>query len=298
MNHCNAAHRPHERGVESVRNPFLKIAAASLLVLAPAVAQAAEGYATANVNMRAGPSTQYPAVTVIPAGESVIPAGESVEIHGCLADVPWCDVEFYGGRGWVAGRYVQATYQQRRVYVDPQYYRPLGIPTVVFSVGNYWDRYYRDRDFYRDRDRWRRGPDFSQDRDRNRDWDRDRDRDRDRDGDRDRNRRIESDRDPGRQIEDNRRPPRQADSDRDRDRDRRIESDRGPGRQVEENRRPPRQADSDRNRNRERNRDRNQERVRPPVNETERQPGSDAGKDRIRRDRGSFSCRAGYITCD
>ncbi|WP_156392823.1 SH3 domain-containing protein [Rhizobium sp. Root1220] len=129
----------------------MTIAAAAALLLAPAMAQAAEGFATANVNMRAGPSTQYPAVTVIPAGESV-------EIHGCLADVPWCDVEFYGGRGWVAGRYVQALYQQRRVYVGPDYYRPLGIPTVVFSVGNYWDRYYRNRDFYRERDRWRRNP--------------------------------------------------------------------------------------------------------------------------------------------
>lgn len=124
-------------------------AAVAALLLAPAVAEAAGGFVTANVNMRAGPSTQYPAVTVIPAGESV-------EIHGCLADVPWCDVEFYGGRGWVAGRYVQALYQSRRVYVGPEYYRPLGIPTVVFSVGNYWDRYYRNRDFYRDRDRWRR----------------------------------------------------------------------------------------------------------------------------------------------
>jgi uncharacterized protein YraI len=137
----------------NVRHTLLKIAAASLLLLAPALAQAAEGYSTANVNMRAGPSTGYPAV-------AVIPAGESVEIHGCLADVPWCDVEFYGGRGWVASRYVQVLYQSRRVYVGPEYYRPLGIPTVVFSVGNYWDRYYRNRDFYRDRDRWRRGPDF------------------------------------------------------------------------------------------------------------------------------------------
>lgn len=121
------------------------------LLLVPAIVQAAQGFATATVNMRSGPSTQYPAVTVIPAGESV-------EIRGCLADVPWCDVEFYGGRGWVAGRYVQAVYRQRRVYVGPDYYRPLGIPTVVFSVDNYWDRYYRNRDFYRDRDRWRRGP--------------------------------------------------------------------------------------------------------------------------------------------
>ena len=134
-----------------MKSILMKVAAATALLLAPAIAEAAEGFATANVNMRAGPSTQYPAVTVIPAGESV-------EIHGCLADVPWCDVEFYGGRGWVAGRYVQALYQSRRVYVGPDYYRPLGIPTVVFSVGNYWDRYYRNRDFYRDRDRWRRNP--------------------------------------------------------------------------------------------------------------------------------------------
>jgi uncharacterized protein YraI len=138
-------------GSASVKSTLMKITAVAALLLAPVAAQAAEGFATANVNMRAGPSTQYPAVTVIPAGESV-------EIHGCLADVPWCDVEFYNGRGWVAGRYVQALYQQRRVYVDPQYYRPLGIPTVVFSVGNYWDRYYRGRDFYGQRERWRRNP--------------------------------------------------------------------------------------------------------------------------------------------
>lgn len=144
------------------------------LLLVPAIVQAAQGFATATVNMRSGPSTQYPAVTAIPAGESV-------EIHGCLAEVPWCDVEFYGGRGWVAGRYVQAVYRQRRVYVGPDYYRPLGIPTVVFSVDNYWDRYYRNRDFYRDRDRWRRGPNYGRDYgDRDRDsyrWDDNRRRD-------------------------------------------------------------------------------------------------------------------------
>ncbi|MGO6675453.1 SH3 domain-containing protein [Rhizobium leguminosarum] len=173
-----------------MKNLFVKIAAVGLLMLVPAIAQAAEGYSTANVNMRAGPSTRYPAV-------AVIPAGSSVEIRGCLSDVNWCDVEFYGGRGWVSGQYVQALYQQRRVYVGPQYYRPLGIPMIRFSVDNYWDRYYRNRDFYRDRDRWSRGPDYyyrdrdNRDRDRN---NRDRDRDwRDRDGrgqdrDRDRNR--------------------------------------------------------------------------------------------------------------
>jgi uncharacterized protein YraI len=117
-------------------------------ILSPVVAQAAGGFATSNVNMRSGPSTQYPAVTMIPAG---VP----LNINGCLAETPWCDVSFAGGRGWVAGRYVQALYQQRRVYLGPQYYAPLGIPTIGFDLDNYWGRYYRGRDFYRDRNHWR-----------------------------------------------------------------------------------------------------------------------------------------------
>ncbi|MGV1916026.1 SH3 domain-containing protein [Rhizobium sp. 22-785-1] len=122
------------------------------LAAAPALAQAAtRGFATANVNMRSGPSTAYPAVVVIPNGAPLT-------IHGCLSDTPWCDVSFSYGRGWVAGRYIQATYRQNRVYVEPRYYRDLGVPVITFEVGRYWDRYYRDRDFYRERDRWRRPP--------------------------------------------------------------------------------------------------------------------------------------------
>lgn len=30
--------------------------------------------------------------------------------------MPWCDVEFYDGRGWAPGRYIQALYEKRRVY--------------------------------------------------------------------------------------------------------------------------------------------------------------------------------------
>jgi len=165
-----------------VKKFILRAAAVCALLAAPAIAEAAEGFATANVNMRSGPSTRYPAV-------SLIPVGESVEIHGCLADLPWCDVSFYGGRGWVAGRYVQADYRRNRVYVEPRYYRPLGIPTVVFQFDSYWDRNYRGRDFYRERDRWRRGPDWVDDSRDRRDWERQRERDRDRrDWERDRRR--------------------------------------------------------------------------------------------------------------
>jgi uncharacterized protein YraI len=141
-------HRKH-----ALKAAFLAIAA----FLLPAAAQAAAGFATANVNMRSGPSTRYPAVTVIPVGTSV-------EIHGCLADIPWCDVSFYDGRGWVAARYVQVVYRQSRVYLEPDYYDTLGIPFVTFEIGSYWDRYYRNRDFYRQRDYYR-GDRYYRDRD-------------------------------------------------------------------------------------------------------------------------------------
>jgi len=225
-------------------NKFLmSVAALAALFVAPSIANAAtSGFSTANVNMRSGPSTSYPAV-------SVIPEGTSVTIFGCMSTVNWCDVQFYGGRGWVSGSYVQAAYQSRRVYVEPDYYPQLGIPIITFDVDNYWGRYYRGRDFYGQRDRWRRydwrserplppPPRWDRDRDpprwdrndrpppppprfdRDRDprFDRDRDRDRDRfDRDRDRNPpRFDRDRD-------DRRPPPRVDRDPprvDRDRDR------------------------------------------------------------------------------
>jgi uncharacterized protein YraI len=245
--------------------------------LSPALAQAAEGYATANVNMRSGPSTSYPAVTVIPNGTPV-------EIHGCLADLPWCDVSFYNGRGWVAGRYVQTVYQRNRVYLEPRYYRPLGIPTITFSVGNYWDRYYRDRPFYRDRERWDRGPDRRPDRRPDRvdrdgdrpdwarpgrdrpDWDRDRDRDRDqaRDRDRDRNQARERERDREQARDRDRERDREQARERNRERDREQARDRNRDRDREQAR------DRDRNRDDARGRDRDRNDARSREGERER----------------------------
>lgn len=136
-------------GGNTVKTLLMGAAALGALMLAPDLASAAvQGYATANVNMRSGPSTAYPAVTVIPVGAPV-------SINGCMSSVNWCDVSFVGGRGWVSGNYVQASYRSNRVYVAPDYYQGLGIPTVTFEVNDYWGRYYRGRDFYRERDRWR-----------------------------------------------------------------------------------------------------------------------------------------------
>ena len=240
MKNGHKAWAPWQIGSRNVKSILLKIAAVGALMLAPAIAQAAEGYSTANVNMRAGPSTQYPAVTVIPAGESV-------EIHGCLADVPWCDVEFYGGRGWVAGRYVQALYQQRRVYVGPEYYRPLGIPTVVFSVGNYWDRYYRNRDFYHQRDRWRRNPVFDRAPDRRPDPGRGPDRRQD--FDRNQDQRPNVNREPNSRPDVERRPDRQPDLN--------AQPNRLPDAGSRPDRRPDANERPDDNRRRDFNRDQN-----------------------------------------
>lgn len=133
-----------------MRSTLFKALAVLAVVASPVLAEAAtRGYSTANVNMRSGPSTAYPAVVVVPNGANVT-------IHGCLQDRPWCDVSFRGGRGWVAGRYVQAEYRSNRVYVEPQRYPDLGVPVITFEVGRYWDQNYRGRDFYRERDRWRR----------------------------------------------------------------------------------------------------------------------------------------------
>lgn len=123
------------------------LAAAAFLGVATGAALAQNAYTTANVNMRSGPSTQYPAVTTLPNGAAV-------DVHGCLDGWTWCDTSWRGFRGWVSGRYLQMLYNDRRVYL-PDYAPRIGIPIITFSFGNYWDRWYRDRPWYRERDRWR-----------------------------------------------------------------------------------------------------------------------------------------------
>ncbi|RUL67177.1 hypothetical protein EKH79_00825 [Dyella dinghuensis] len=118
----------------------------ALLVLFPAMAFAADGYVTGNVNLRAGPDSQYPVI-------QVIPVGAPISIQGCTAGWQWCDVIVGPNRGWVAGTYIQYMYNSQPVYVA-DYGAQIGIPIVSFVIGTYWGNYYANRPFYRDRQRW------------------------------------------------------------------------------------------------------------------------------------------------
>lgn len=165
----------------------LRLAApvAAVLFAAPVAALAQNGVTTGDVNMRAGPSTDYPRV-------ATIPEDSPVRIHGCLNGYNWCDVNWRGNRGWVSGAYLNYSYNDRYVVVEDWGPR-IGIPIISFGVQDYWSRYYRDRPWWSERNVWfrsdwdRRG-DRWRDRDGRGDW-RDRDGRRDRDNWRDRDNR-------------------------------------------------------------------------------------------------------------
>jgi uncharacterized protein YraI len=134
------------------RLALASLSLASLSLAFPALAQAADGYVTGNVNLRAGPDPSYPLV-------DQLPAGTEVDVQGCTDGWEWCDVinANDGSRGWIAGNFIQYEYEDQPVLL-PEYGEQIGIPIVSFVIGSYWDNYYRGRPFYRDRDEWYRRP--------------------------------------------------------------------------------------------------------------------------------------------
>ena len=117
------------------------------VVAAPTVALAQDALVTVDLNMSAGPSTAFPVV-------DVVPGRTAVDIHGCVAGYNWCDVSANNNRGWVYAGYL--SYAARGSYVPlVEYVSEIDVPIISFSVGSYWDSYYRNRPWYVERSRWR-----------------------------------------------------------------------------------------------------------------------------------------------
>jgi uncharacterized protein YraI len=115
-------------------------------LVVPAASSAETAYTTKTVNLRAGPSRDYELV-------SRIPAGVPVDVYGCVDDWTWCDVSAGDDRGWMYAGNLEYPYRNRRVVVLGNGLM-FGFPIVTFSVGPYWDTYYRGRPWYSRRSYW------------------------------------------------------------------------------------------------------------------------------------------------
>ena len=124
---------------------FARVAILAALAL-PAAALAQTAYTRKTVNLRAGPSVEYPVV-------SRVPPGAAVQVFGCLDDWTWCDAAWGPERGWVYAGNLFYPYQGHDVAI--RWNGPvIGLPVIVFSVGPYWDAYYRTRPWYGRRSYW------------------------------------------------------------------------------------------------------------------------------------------------
>lgn len=121
---------------------------AVLLCAAPLAANAQRAWAINGADIFAGPGTDYPVV-------AHLAPGVGLRINGCLGDYQWCDVSFGPNRGWAYAGDLGYAYQSSRVPVI-EYGPRLALPVITFSLGNYWDRYYRSRPWYHERGTWER----------------------------------------------------------------------------------------------------------------------------------------------
>lgn len=109
-----------------------------------------QAYTSKNVNLRAGPARDYPAV-------AILPPGFPLSVNGCLSGYQWCDVGAGPNRGWVYAGNIVYPYQGANVPLLT-YGATIGIGVLGFNLGNYWDQNYRGRPWYSQRQSWANRP--------------------------------------------------------------------------------------------------------------------------------------------
>ena len=126
------------------------IGTAALSVASGAASAQSQAYTNQPVYLYAGPAQDYPVV-------AQLPSGQPVAVYGCVSGYTWCDVAIAQARGWVYGGYLTYPYQGSDVPIM-DYGTVIGLPLITFSIGSYWDHYYRGRPWYGDRGRWANHP--------------------------------------------------------------------------------------------------------------------------------------------
>jgi uncharacterized protein YraI len=131
---------------DPMRHIYQRVALALLVATLPLAAIAQEAFTLRDVDVFAGPSSEYPPV-------AQLPPGAQVQLAGCLSDWSWCDVVFANDRGWVYAGDLGYPYQGSRVVIIENGPR-LRLRTVTFVLDNYWSAHYRSRPWFGERTQW------------------------------------------------------------------------------------------------------------------------------------------------
>jgi len=125
----------------SITTSLRWIGIGALSLALPMAASAQQAFTRGSVNLRAGPSTDYPSI-------ARLAPGQPVQVMGCTGGYGWCDIVLPGGlRGWAAATRLDYPYGGGNVPLA-SYGAVIGVPIITFSIGNYWGNYYRDRPWY------------------------------------------------------------------------------------------------------------------------------------------------------
>jgi uncharacterized protein YraI len=122
-------------------NKWIRNAALTAAIALPLAAAAQQAIVSTGGNLRAGPDRSYPLV-------AQLAPGTPATVMGCISGYGWCDVVVPGGvRGWLSSRRLDYAYQGGPVPLV-SIGAAIGVPIVTFTLGNYWNNYYRDRPWY------------------------------------------------------------------------------------------------------------------------------------------------------